>query len=840
MKVKKRIHFSIFFQIIVFLLCIHPRGIFGISTFPRVVQGDITLLEQTAQTLVIETNSPRTVVDWNDFSLEQGGIIQINQPASDSAILLKCSSSLPTLINGNLSSNGKIYVISPSGIILGPSANVESAGFYGLGLLISTTEFIQSQQEHGFEGCDCEILQQGIITANSGDIVLLAGQIINEGHLLAPNGAVFLGSGTSFTGCIDQLDRLNITLSQKDELDCRVGITQRGNISAGHVCFKANGKMSNKAILHLGTTTACECTNDKTGKILVFSEQGKLEIAGTLIGPKQVQILGEEVRIGQNALIQSFCANGGGEILVGGDFGGSNASVLNAQRIHIDPSAHLDASAQLNGDGGKVAVWSEESTLFYGAISAKGGLLEGNGGFVEVSSKKTFDFQGLVDRSAPNGTPGVLLLDPSDILLTSNSGSNTNISMGSTITATASTAVLSQSQLQAQLNLGSVIIQTSSGFSGNGDISQDSDIILDLKGNTLTLDAIRDILISNRFDAVSSSSSTLNLYAGRNYVQSPNATDIARVQSGASTVNLTITAGQDVIFSLDTGSAGYVQLDNLGPVSITAGRDVIVSNSSTESLAFLDIDCYGTGSVFIEAGRNVSASSAVGSSGCHFSAAATPGDFTIIAQENITFGDGVTTTNQVYSENPNTFTLVCDNANPSSPSIGLSGLQIQGVGIDFTTNGGDQIRFFTARRNQNNVGSNFLINGTPYIPGPLFVNSVTEQWETYYPSSVGGEPFTIFYKNGAILPPSNLTGTVSTNRFVGQTEYIHNLRWAPSPNPQVVAYNIYIDGALYATIPASNPLQIKIQDRCKNKKYVYQITAVTAEGEQSSPVALIL
>ena len=37
------------------------------------------------------------------------------------------------------------------------------------------------------------------------------------------------------------------------------------------------------------------------------------------------------------------------------------------------------------GDGGKIILWSDEKTGFYGSLSAQGGPLGGDGGFAEVS-----------------------------------------------------------------------------------------------------------------------------------------------------------------------------------------------------------------------------------------------------------------------------------------------------------------------------------------------------------------------------------------------------------------------------------------------------------------------
>ena len=57
---------------------------------------------------------------------------------------------------------------------------------------------------------------------------------------------------------------------------------------------------------------------------------------------------------------------------------------------------------------------------FNGNITARGGLFSGNGGFVEVSGKQSLDFAGLVDLRSTLGIAGTLLLDPTDITISTN------------------------------------------------------------------------------------------------------------------------------------------------------------------------------------------------------------------------------------------------------------------------------------------------------------------------------------------------------------------------------------------------------------------------------------
>src|SRR6202012_520425 len=76
-------------------------------------------------------------------------------------------------------------------------------------------------------------------------------------------------------------------------------------------------------------------------------------------------------------------------------------------------------SATEQGNGGKIVLWSDQGTNFDGTILARGGPAGGDGGFAEVSSGGQLRFTGGVNLSAPNGTTGTLLLDPSDVIICS-------------------------------------------------------------------------------------------------------------------------------------------------------------------------------------------------------------------------------------------------------------------------------------------------------------------------------------------------------------------------------------------------------------------------------------
>ncbi len=137
-------------------------------------------------------------------------------------------------------------------------------------------------------------------------------------------------------------------------------------------------------------------------------------------------------------------------------------------------NATIDASALITGNGGKVIVWADDATRFYGSIFAKGGAQGGDGGFVEVSGKQSLLFKGSVDTRAPQGRTGTLLLDPLNITIsdaastgTMNNNADTPVVGTNTFAdTTASTSNLNTGILETQLGLSNVIVDTTSALVG--------------------------------------------------------------------------------------------------------------------------------------------------------------------------------------------------------------------------------------------------------------------------------------------------------------------------------------------------------------------------------------
>jgi hypothetical protein len=203
---------------------------------------------------------------------------------------------------------------------------------------------------------------------------------------------------------------------------------------------------------------------------------GRIVTTGTRGG--SVEVLGNRVAVTDNAEIDASGTNGGGRIMVGGDYQGKNPDIQNANITYFGPNANLKANATEVGDGGTVVVWSDDTTRAYGNISARGGDTGGNGGLVETSGKRYLDTPGIrVDVGAANGKGGTWLLDPSDINIVA-SGTTDVIYGGGEFSYGGSVGTLLDADLSAALaGNANVIVRTDYGAGGFGNISANNVII---------------------------------------------------------------------------------------------------------------------------------------------------------------------------------------------------------------------------------------------------------------------------------------------------------------------------------------------------------------------------
>lgn len=499
----------------------------------------------------------------------------------------------PSIINGLIQitgGNSNLFLMNPAGIVFGSGARLDVPGAFtattadGIGfgsnwfnasgannfqdLVGNPDAFNFSMAEPG------AILNFGELAVGQGQsLTLLGGTVVNTGTVTAPGGNITLTAvpGTNLVrisqeGQIlslevelpkDQTGNL-LPIQVKDLLGILVGLPLEVDKM---LTVTSEGKVQ---LAESGTTIP-----DLPGTNIV---SGKLDVSNPETGGVggEINVLGDKIGlIGAN--VDASGINGGGTVLIGGDYKGQG-TVPNASLTLIDSESVINANALRDGDGGKVIAWADKTTGFYGNISATGGSNSGDGGFVEISSQENLIYRGEVDVSTPNGNAGSLLLDPANITIVNGDGSVT----------TDDSQLTGDNQILFEDSPGATFTISENALEG-------------LAGNaTVTLAATNDITIEdltdNNLTFASGPGGSINFNAGGAFSMNASDTIQARQRdiniSGASiTVGsiATLTPRDDLVTPNNEADG------NGGSVTLQADGDIKVNGKFTTTVSDIEL-----------------------------------------------------------------------------------------------------------------------------------------------------------------------------------------------------------------------------------------------------------
>ena len=480
-----------------------------------VVSGNVAIGSTSPTSLTVTQSSPTGIVNWSSFSIGQGNQVQFNNGTG--ATLNRVTGNVPSSINGVLSATGSVYLVNPSGIVVGPTGVVKTGGsFVGSTLDVRDAEFRAGGSLTFSGNSSASVVNLGKIGSSKGDVVLIARQVRNDGSLTARNGIAAMASGSEVLLNDGSLGNGKV-LVRRPAQDGE--IRNSGAIRAAEVELRANGGNIYALAGNTGGTITATGLASKGGRIFLTAEGGSVNVTqkvvarriqpavastrasvegrrsfsggnvvvsgdkvvvggaieanGTGAAGGTVVVTGTDVTLTSGATINAS-GTSGGTVLIGGDrLGGSDAAlkflpqaIANAQSTTIETGATITADGT-SGAGGKVVVWSDGTTSFAGAISTQGL----GGGFIETSGH-VFNFAG---GSVNAGKGGAWLLDPVDLTI------------DATLAGTIATA----------LDGGSNVTQltSASGSGGYGDITVASGISW-ASDATLTLSAYRNIAVN--------------------------------------------------------------------------------------------------------------------------------------------------------------------------------------------------------------------------------------------------------------------------------------------------------------------------------------------------------
>jgi filamentous hemagglutinin family protein len=605
-----------------------------------VVGGSASITQSELKTDIYQSSS-KAILDWRSFDIGASEHVQFHQPSSSAIALNRIRDVKPSRIDGRLTANGHVMLLNPNGVVFGSGSQVDVGSLTVTTADIDNNDFMAGRLTFNKAGMhDAAIVNKGTITVQEAGLAsFVAPHVVNDGVISARLGKVQLAAADTFTLDLagDQLLQVAVSHEDATKLASNSGIL---SAEGGYVALTAtkarhvvNSLVSNTGIIEAQSMTQVG------GKIILgggnagmTSNTGILNASGRTHNAQggEIAVLGAHINIGAGSIIDASGTSsvpvptgkpdtatmsadkqvktnelflnslyrGGGSILIGGDYLGTG-DAPRAQTLYVDANALTLNDALTHGDGGRTIFWSDDTTDYSGLTLARGGVLSGNGGFVETSGKINLRAlgSGRVDLTSNNNSRGLWLLDPatitildrgqaSDLINTFTSLDLENASIGADI------ALLADNTLTLNLQGDTVTLANDSNLSltaTNNDITSTSagTIVTNrtTTGGNIDFNAGRNITLSNI--TVNSQGGDLTLNA-----------DTDAVGGGLIGLTNTIinTSGGDF-----TAGGGANPLTTAA-IGVAAGNDGVTLSNSRISTAAGNISIRGEG--FSDAGTN--------------------------------------------------------------------------------------------------------------------------------------------------------------------------------------------------------------------------------------------
>ena len=384
-------------------------------------------IQQEATTTTITQTSHSTTLNWNSYNINQGHTITYNQPSTSSIAINNIKDTNPSQILGNINANGRIILLNPNGFYIGPNSTISANTFIAAAANLQQTTYNQNTNtltlNNPQQTLTGDITLHGTITTtNTTQLIAHHINQNTQATITATNHIALKATHTI------SLHATHTTTANNSSIDLFANQT----ITGGGSTNTTNTTITTSYLSLTGDYTATNTTS-LTADTILLNHQATITSPTTTIHSTQQSLISATI---QSPNTQNPNIQGSTTITSDGTITLLNATITTPQQditigltttpptqITINQNTTIDTSHPTNP--GTIIIYATNTAL-YGTILAN--AITGTGGFIEVSGTRHLTFNPtLIQATSTYGTPGTVLIDPDNIVITDNPPTTLNL-----------------------------------------------------------------------------------------------------------------------------------------------------------------------------------------------------------------------------------------------------------------------------------------------------------------------------------------------------------------------------------------------------------------------------
>jgi len=302
------------------------------GTAPTVISGQASFV--TSGAVLSVTNTPNAIINWQSFSIGSGEITNFIQKSANSAVLNRVVGADPSILLGALTSNGRVFLINPAGILIGQGARVDVAGLVASTLNLSNADFLAGILNFTANLNAGTIRNNGSLTTpDGGSVYLVAPQIENNGIITTPKGETLLAAGNTvqlmntgtpgvsvqITGSSNTATNLGQILADSGQIGLVAAIVKNSGTINANSLVRQGGRVFLTATtgIEAGGMISAQGVGGGSVSVLADKQTGTLKITGTLDASApnggsggQIETSAANVQIADTSYITTAAPNG--------------------------------------------------------------------------------------------------------------------------------------------------------------------------------------------------------------------------------------------------------------------------------------------------------------------------------------------------------------------------------------------------------------------------------------------------------------------------------------------------------------------------------------------------